>query len=191
MQLPHTHTYTSGNVQCMCHSQKEEVWIDQNIICRINFRRWIAADDISKSSSHLPWDLVMRWSWNWGCCHLLSFAFGINIHFVFGFVVFHLWVYSDIRWQTTHTGSFRIPCLGLCPVSTDLKLSLSSLARYTISGQFHRRPNHLFQIRVRFDFKYYLIILWKNMQMLFTNRALLTVRHMDQIWGGEGREVLP
>ena len=59
-----------------------------------------------------------------------------------------------IRWQTTHIGSLLIPCLGSCPVSIDLKLSLSSLARETTSGQFDRRPNRLFQIWVRFYFKY-------------------------------------
>ena len=34
-----------------------------------------------------------------------------------------------------HIEPFRIPCLESCPLSVSLKLSLSSLARYAISGQ--------------------------------------------------------
>ena len=88
-----------------------------------------------QTSSHLPWDLIMRWSRNRGCHHFLSFIFSVNARFVFGFVVFCLWVNSDIRWQSDYIGLFQILCLGSCRLSIDLKLSLSSLARYVISSQ--------------------------------------------------------
>ena len=66
----------------------------------IIFRRWTAADnDVNKPSSHLPWNLVTRWSWNRGCHHFLSFVFGVNAHFIFGFIVFYLWVNSNTHWQ--------------------------------------------------------------------------------------------
>ena len=65
----------------------------------------------------------------------VSFVFSDNECFVFGFIVFYLLVNSDLHWQTTHIRLFRISCLGLCPLWIDLKLSLSILARYMISGQ--------------------------------------------------------
>ena len=39
-------------------------------------------------------------------------------------IIFYLWVNSDniILWQTRHTGSFLIPCLGLCPLLTNRKI---------------------------------------------------------------------
>lgn len=40
----------------------------------------------------------MRWSWNWGCSHFLSFMFGVYMHFVFAFWMFHFQVmlpYTD------------------------------------------------------------------------------------------------
>ena len=119
-------------------------------------RRWTAADDVGRPSFCQPQDLIMRWSWNQGCSHFLSFIFSVSECSVFNFVVFYLWLWvnSDIRWWTAHIGSFRSPCLWSCPLSIDLKLSLSSLARHAISGHFDRRPNRLFQVRVRFDFKY-------------------------------------
>ena len=42
---------------------------------------------------------------------------------------------SVISVMARHTGSFQIPHLWSCPLSTNLKLSLSSLARYAISGR--------------------------------------------------------
>ena len=50
-------------------------------------------------------------------------------------IYIYIYIYIYICWQTRHTGSFQIPCLWSCPLLTDLKLSLSSLARYAISGQ--------------------------------------------------------
>ena len=49
------------------------------------------------------------------------------------------YIYADS--QTRHIGLFQIPCLGLCPLSTDQKLSLISLARYAISGQSDTETN--------------------------------------------------
>ena len=89
-----------------------------------------AADDVGKPSSRLPRDLATRWSWNWGCCHFLSFIFGVNACSVFDFVVFYLWVNSDniTRWQSRHTAWFQIPYLGSCPPSIDQKIPLISSA---------------------------------------------------------------
>ena len=54
---------------------------------------------------------------------------GVDVCFVYGFVVFYLWINSDIiRWQTRHTGLFQIPCLGSCPLSTNQKKILISFA---------------------------------------------------------------
>ena len=88
----------SGNGQKICRSQR--VWIDRNFLRGIIFSRSAAADDVGNPSSRrLPRDLVTRWSWNRGCRHFLSFIFGVNARFVVGFVVFYIWVNSDIRWQ--------------------------------------------------------------------------------------------
>ena len=52
-----------------------------------------ATDDmLVKPSFHLPQDLVMRCSWNWGCRHFLSSVCIL----VFGFVIFNLWLNADI-----------------------------------------------------------------------------------------------
>ena len=63
---------------------------------RHHFQGRTAADDVGKPSSRLPRDLVTRWSWSRDCRHFLSFVFGVDACFVFDFVVFYLWVNSDI-----------------------------------------------------------------------------------------------
>ena len=103
--------------------------------------------------------------------------------------VFYLWVNSDniILWQTRHTGSFLIPCLGSCPLSTNRKILLTSLAKYAISGHSDMEID-LFQIYMGlfgFSFKLIIFVFRKNMQILFTDRALLTIRRMDQILRGK------
>ena len=116
----------------------KRVWIDWNIVLGIIFRGWTAADDVSKPSSHLPWHLVTRWSWSRGCRHFLSFVFSVDACFVFDFIVFCLWLWvnSDIiHCQNRHIESLQIPCLGSCPLLTDQKILLISLAKYVISGQ--------------------------------------------------------
>ena len=129
-----------------------------------------------KPSSRLPWDLVTRKSWSRGSCHFLSSVFSVNACFVFVFVVFYLWVNSDniIHWQTRHTGLFQIPCLGLCHLSTNWKILLISLSLI-------RRPVFFRSIWIIFIFR-------KSMQILFTDRVPLIIRHMDQILG-EGRSI--
>ena len=111
------------------------------------------------------------------------------MHFIFGFVVFYFWVNSDniILWQTRHTGSFLIPCLGSCPLSTNRKILLTSLAKYAISGQSDTEID-LFQIYTGsfgFSFKLIIFVFQKSMHILFTERALPTIRRMDQILRGE------
>ena len=107
--------------------------------------------------------------------------------FIFGFVVFYLWVNSDIiLWQTRHTGSFLIPCLVSCFLSTNRKILLTSLAKYAISGQSDMEID-LFQIYTGsfgFGFKLIIFVFRKSMQILFTDRVLPTIRRMDQILGG-------
>ena len=98
---------------------------------RHHFQGRTAADDVGKSSSCLPRDLVTRWSWSRDCRHFLSFVFGVNACFVFDFVVFYLWVNSDniTCWQSRHTAWFQIPYLGSCPPLLDRKISLIRSAK--------------------------------------------------------------
>ena len=49
-----------------------------------------------------------------------------------------IWCLIYIDSMTRHTGSFQILFLGSCPLLTDWKISLISLARYAISGQIWR-----------------------------------------------------
>ena len=127
----------------------------------------------------------MKWSWSQGCRHFLSFVFGVDACFVFDFVVFYLWVNSGIitRWQSRHTACFQIPYLGSCPLSTDWKISLISSAKCLAS--LIREPI-FFQIytgSLEFGFKLFVFFFWKSMQILFTDRALPTIRRMDKILG--------
>ena len=134
----------------------------------------------------------MRWSWSWGCCHFLSFVFSVNECFVFtnfSFAVFYLWVNSHniTHWQSRHTAWFQIPYLGLCPPSTDWKISLISSAKCLAS--LIREPI-FFQIYTGLlDFCFKLISFFsflfyrKSMHILFTDRALPTIRCMDKILG--------
>ena len=141
---------------------------------RHHFQGRTAADDVGKPSSRLLRDLVTRWSWSRDCRHFLSFVFGVNACFVFDFVVFYLWVNSDniTCWQSRHTAWFQIPYLGLCPPSTDWKISLISLIFFQI-----------YMGSLEFGFKLIIFFLRKSMQILFINRALPTIRHMDKILG--------
>ena len=55
--------------------------------CLNNFQRWTIQLMIAGlTHSCLLQDLVMRWSLNWGCCHFLSFMFGVDVGF--GFLIF-------------------------------------------------------------------------------------------------------
>ena len=58
-----------------------------------------SADDMSVNPcSHLPWDLVMRWSSNWGCHHFLSFVFCLC---AFCFQFCNLQLLSKCRYMLT------------------------------------------------------------------------------------------
>ena len=113
---------------------------------------------------------------------------GVDACFVFGFVVFYLWVNSDniVRWQTRHAGSFQILCLGSCPLSpTNRKILLISLAKYAILASLIRRPIFLICTGSSgFGFKVIIFVFRKSMQILFTARVLPTIRRMDQILEG-------
>ena len=134
---------------------------------------------------------VTRWSWSWCCHHFLSLIFKCRCVFYFRFSsllpLSKFWYHSFIHWQTRHTRLFLIPCLGSCPLSTNQKILLTSLAKYTISGQSDTEID-LFQIYTGsfgFGFKLNIFIFRKSMQILFTDRALPTIRCMDQILGGK------
>ena len=99
-----------------------KVCIDWNIVRWIIIQRWTAEDNVGKPSSCLPcnleqWDEVEVEVGNI-FCHSNS---SDDACFIFGFVVFYLWVNSAniILWQTRHAGSFQILCLGSCPLSTN------------------------------------------------------------------------
>ena len=88
------------------------------------------------SNSRLPRNLITRWSWSRGYRHFLSLVFGCRCVFCFRFRSLLPLITSDIiHWQTRHTGSFQIPCLGSCALSTNRKIFLMSFAKYVISGQ--------------------------------------------------------
>ena len=140
---------------------------------------------VGKPNSHLPRDLATRWSWSWGCRHVLSFIFSVDGCFVFNFVVFYLWVNSDniTSRQSRHTGWYQIPYHGSCPPLIDWKISLISSAKCLAS--LIRGPI-FFQIytgSLEFGFKLIIFFLRKSMRILFTNRALPTTRRMDKILG--------
>jgi len=151
-----------------------------------HFEGRTAAEDVGKPSSRPLRDLVTRWSWSRGCRHFLSFVFGVDACFVFDFVVFYLWINSDniTRWQSRHTGWFQIPHLGSCPpASIDRKISLISSAKCLVS--LIREPV-FFQIYTassEFGFKLIVFFFRKCMRILFTDRALPTIRRMDKILG--------
>ena len=114
------------------HSLEHSTW---HHFPRMKCSRWCRQTQFS-STTELSNEI--RWHWSRGCRHFLSLVYlGVDACFVFGFVVFYLWVNSDniICWQTWHTGSFQIPCLGSCPLLTNQKILLISLTKYMISGQ--------------------------------------------------------
>ena len=143
-----------------------------------------AVDDVGKPSSHLPQDLITRWSR--GCHHFLSFVFGVNTCFALNFVVFYLWVNSDdiTHWQSRHAGWFQILYLGSCPLSIDRKISLISSEKCLASLIWEPI---FFQIQMgslEFGFKLIGVFSFqKSMQILFIDRALPTVRCMHKILG--------
>ena len=149
---------------------------------RHHFQGRTAADDVGKPSSRLPRDLVTRWSWSRDSRNFLSFVFGVDTRFVFDFVVY-LGVNSDniTCWQSRHTAWFQIPYLGSCSPSTDRKISLISSAKCLAS--LVREPV-FFQIykgSLEFGFKLIVFFFPKSMRILFTDRALPTIRRMDKI----------
>ena len=73
-----------------------------------------------------PWLEVSCEKRDW----FLSFVFGVDACFVFDFIVFYLWVNSDITcWRSRHTAWFQIPYLGSCPPLIDWKISQVSSAK--------------------------------------------------------------
>ena len=104
---------------------------------------------------------------------------------VFGFIIFYLWVNSGnvVLWQTRHTGSFQILCLGSCPLSANQKILLISLAKYTISGQPDKEADLLDLygfMWIRFQINHFS---FSEKYADFIHSVLLTIRRMDQILG--------
>ena len=98
----------------------------------------------------------------------------IQCWLIFCFVVFYLWVNSAniIRWQTRHTGSFQISSLGLCPLWTDWKILLISLAKCAISGQSDTETDlipDLYRFVSGLALEHLLFVFSFNLKMLFLN----------------------
>ena len=71
--------------RCIWHFFEDEQWLQQMII--------------GQPSSRLQ-DLVTRWSWNGGLPPLFFYSvFNVSMCFVFGFVIFHLWVSAAMHQQ--------------------------------------------------------------------------------------------
>ena len=77
-----------------------------------------------------------------------------------------IFIYDDTDGMTTHIGLFQILFLGLCPQSTDWKISPISLAMYVISGQSNSTETESsFRhsiIRIRFQIKYHSLEKYAN-----------------------------
>ena len=76
-----------------------------------------------------------------------------------------IFIYADTDSMTTHIGLFQILFLGSCPLSTDWKISLISLARYVISGQSNTETESSFRhsiIRIRFQINYHSLEKYAN-----------------------------
>ena len=121
-------------------------------------------------NSHLAWGMVMRWSWNWCCCHFLSFAFDVNMHFVFGFILpplnrccYVMTVWKDLQ------GSYN-SCIRDRVLSVTQKKSPISLPRYAVSVSVWCGN--------QFGFKIIITILWKSMHSIFNSQT----RCCGQIW---------
>ena len=84
-----------------CHSQQ----------AKLDGQCWL-------THSHLPCDMVIRWSWNQHCWHFfLNCLFGVDVPFVSGFIIFLLWANAAIADSMTRPiGLFQILCLGLSSV---------------------------------------------------------------------------
>ena len=153
---------------------------------QLHFQGRTAADDVSKPSSRLPRDLVTRWSWSPDCRHFLSLIFGVDACFVFDFVVFYLWVNSDniTHCQSRHTAWFQIPYLGYC-VLRRLTGKYHWSVQQNVWPIWYGNQSSSRSIWVCKEFGLKLIVFFfqKNMRILFTNRALPTIRHMDKILG--------
>ena len=71
----------------------------------------------------------------------------------------------------------------MCPLSINRKILLISLAKYTISGHSNTETDffpYLFKF-VWIGFRLIIFIFQKSMQIVFTDRALPTIRRMDKI----------
>ena len=141
-----------------------------NIVHGIIFKGRTPADDVSKPSSHLLRHLVTRWSGSRGCRHFLSCVFGVDTCFVFDFIVFYLWVNSDITcWQNRQM-------LGS-------KFHIWDRVLRRLTGKYHQSSSRSIRVRNEFGFKLIVFFFRKSMWILFTNGVLPTIRHMDKILG--------
>ena len=76
------------------------------------------------------WDMVIRWSWNWGSSHLLIYHIYSWCKCTFCFEFWNLPSFSKVGLKadtmTKHIWSFQISFLGLRPLSNAWKISLTT-----------------------------------------------------------------
>ena len=140
----HAHHKNKKGATFSKYAVHRKVWIDWNIVCGIIFRRCRQTQLSSTAGFGNEMKLKLRLP-PFALIHILcqrSFCFQFRSLLPLS-KFWYICMYT--HWQTMHIGSFLIPCLRSCPVLIDLKLLLSSLARYAISGQFDRKPNCPFQ----------------------------------------------
>ena len=111
--------------------------------------------------------------------------FGVDACFVFDFIVLYLWVNSDniTHWQSRYTVWFQILYLGSCPLSINWKISLISSEKCLASLIHEPIFFQMYMGLLEFGFKLIVFFFWESLWIIFTDRALLTIRHMDKILG--------
>ena len=93
-----------------------------------------------------------------------------------------LMLYADKLGMLVHS-KFHVWDL-MSPVD-DWKILLISLAKYAISGQSDMETDLPDTGSLGFGFNLIILVFWKSMQILFTDRALLTIKCIGKILGGK------
>ena len=116
----------SGNVQFICSVQKVSIYQNSTIFYFLKTNSATADTSANSFWTTAGLHLVMILIISWGYHHFFSVISAVNMHFVFHFTVFHLDVNAAKCWQYD---MFQIPFWGSCPLLTDQKTSLITLAR--------------------------------------------------------------
>ena len=131
------------------HKKRKQEWkrsVNLLIVRDIIFWRWTQADDVNWPSSYLPQDLVMRWSWNWCCCHFSSFVFSV---YTFWFrslqPLSKFWYMLTVRQGILRHSKVHVGARVLWWLAGKYDISL---ARYTISGESDMKTDSSCQIHV-------------------------------------------